>query len=233
MCGRFVLVAPGRMIAERFQLGKQPELQPRYNIAPSQTIAAIRLDPDSGDRRLSLLRWGLIPFWAKDIKIGYKMINARGETVPSKPAFRAAFKQRRCLIPASGFYEWKREKRKKQPFYFQVKDGPVFAFAGLWEHWESPEGEAVESCTIITTEANSLLEPVHDRMPVILRERDYELWLDPATKTSATLTSFLRPFPAEEMTAHPVSTLVNSPTNDVAECITPIDTSDTISLFNE
>lgn len=223
MCGRFVLTAPGRLVAEHFQLGVQPELEPRYNIAPSQGIAVVRLDPESGDRMLSVLRWGLIPFWAKDMKIGYKMINARAETVASKPAFRAAFKQRRCLIPGSGFFEWKREKRKKQPYYFQMKQAEVFAFAGLWERWKSPEGETIESCTIITTEANALLEPIHDRMPVILRETDYEPWLDIRIKGPEELQKLLRPLPAEEMKGHPVSAAVNSPSNDVSECIEPID----------
>ncbi len=222
MCGRFVLVAPGRLVTEHFQVGDQPDLEPRYNIAPSQGIAAVRFDPESGDRRLAVLKWGLIPSWAKDKKIGYKMINARGETVADKPAFRAAFRHRRCLIPASGFYEWKREKRNKQPYYFQMKHGRLFAFAGLWESWKSPEEEIIESCTIITTEANALLESIHDRMPVIIHEADYEQWLNIRNQDKGELRQFLRPFPAEEMQTHPVTAAVNSPSNDCAECIKPM-----------
>lgn len=226
MCGRFVLTAPGRLVAEHFQLGHQPQLEPRYNIAPSQGIAVVRTSPESDQRELTILRWGLIPFWARDTKIGYKMINARGESVATKPAFRAAFKQRRCLIPASGFYEWKREKRRKQPYYFQIKAGEIFAFAGLWERWKDPAGNSIESCTIITTEANALLAPIHDRMPVILDRHDYDQWLDIRTGAPDQLQKLCRPFPAEEMKSHPVSTAVNSPSHDAPECIEMVSTAE-------
>ena len=170
MCGRFVLMTPGRSLAKRFGLEEVPDLEPRYNIAPTQMVAMIRLDRDTLQRRLVLVKWGLIPFWAKDSSIGNRLINARAESAAEKPAFRSAFKSRRCLVPADGYYEWKKRKGgQKQPYLARNADGSPFAFAGLWERWQAPEDEIIESCTILTTDANDLTQPIHDRMPVILK----------------------------------------------------------------
>lgn len=204
-------------LQEVFDLFREPEFSPRYNIAPTQSVAVIRRT-DAGNE-LSMLRWGLIPSWAKDVKIGASLINARGETVATKPAFRSAFKRRRCLIPADGFYEWKQTGTKtKQPYYISLKQELPFAFAGLWESWTSPEGGTIESCTIITTEANDALKELHDRMPVILNAADRAAWLDPDIPSDA-LTSVLAPYPATEMQTYPVGTLVNKAANDVPECL--------------
>ncbi|CAN1212554.1 Abasic site processing protein [Tumidithrix helvetica PCC 7403] len=220
MCGRFTQFHSAEAIAEAFEVDVE-DLPPRYNIAPSQPIAAIvqRLDEP---RKLLWLRWGLIPSWAKDPAIGYKLINARSETAFEKPSFRYAFKHRRCLIPTDGFYEWQRlEGSKKQPFFIGLKDSSPFAFAGLWERWESKEGDIVETCTILTTEANDLVSPIHDRMPVILHPKDYDLWLDPKFTRSDRLQALLVPYPSEFMVSHPVGTKVNSPKNDSPECLQP------------
>lgn len=215
MCGRFTLSQPAEAIASTFQ-STIPELAPRYNIAPTQPVPTII---SAGDRRqFQMLRWGLIPSWAKDPAIGAKLINARAETVAEKPSFRSAFRHRRCLIIADGFYEWQRQEGKKQPFYFRTSNGQPFAFAGLWEHWQNPDGEAIDSCTIITTEANEILQPIHDRMPVILNSKDYDLWLD-TSQTTSQLIQLLQPFPSTEMTSYPVSTKVNKPTNNTPELI--------------
>ena len=222
MCGRFTLHSPQDRIAALFELAPAPELHPRYNIAPSQPVAAIRIAPGQDRRVLDLLRWGLIPFWAKDPKTGYKMINARAETVASKPAFRDAFRRRRCLIPADGFYEWKAIEGGKQPYYIRLKGGGPFALAGLWEHWDGAGGEVIESCTIIVTEANELMSTIHDRMPVILAPQDYDLWLDPAVQARETVSGLLRPFPADAMEAYRVGLGVNSPRNDEARLIEPV-----------
>lgn len=202
MCGRFVLMTPGKSLAERFGLEEIPDLQPHYNIAPTQMVVVIRLDRDTLQRRLVQMKWGLIPFWAKDASIGNRLINARGESAAEKPAFRAAFKTRRCLVPTDGFYEWKKQEgTRKQPYLVRNADGSPFAFAGLWERWTGPEGEIIESCTILTTDANDLTRPIHDRMPVILHPKDYDLWLDPEVKDPALLKPLLRPYPSEEMVA--------------------------------
>jgi putative SOS response-associated peptidase YedK len=233
MCGRFTLFHSAEAIAEAFQVDTTdlPPLPPRYNIAPSQPVAAIVQIPDEPKRKLHWLRWGLIPSWAKDPAIGYKLINARAETAFEKPSFRSAFKHRRCLIPSDGFYEWQRiegSKSKKQPYYFSLKDNDPFALAGLWERWESQEGDIVETCTILTTDANDLVSPIHDRMPVILNPQDYDLWLTPNfTSTDSLrdaycrLQAMLKPYPSEAMKAHPVSSIVNSPKNDSPECNRP------------
>jgi putative SOS response-associated peptidase YedK len=215
MCGRFVLMAAGKLLAEHFQLNHEPSIEPRHNIAPSQLVAVVRLEPGSTIRELQMLRWGLIPFWAKDQSIGYKMINARAETVGKKPAFREAFKRRRCLIPADGFYEWKRIEKRKQPYLVQMANGALFAFAGLWDRWTGPESETIESCTILTTDANELVSRLHDRMPVILSPGDYERWLDPNVKNLDGLMQLLSPFPADFMTAYPVSPELNKPASSV------------------
>jgi putative SOS response-associated peptidase YedK len=193
-------------------------LTAHYNIAPTQFVPVVR--HLEAERFLSAMKWGLIPSWAKDDKIGGKMINARAETVAEKPAFRSAFKSRRCIIPTSGFYEWKKLERGKQPFYFYLKDKPVFGFAGLWEEWrDTKSGEVLESCTIITTEANEVLLPVHDRMPVILKTEDYEQGLDSKETDKERLQMLLAPYPANEMSSHPVNHSVNSPAIDSPELI--------------
>lgn len=221
MCGRFTLRTPPARLAEFFSLFREPDVPPRYNIAPSQPVAAIRFDENRTPREWVTLRWGLIPSWAKDAKIGYRLINARAETVAEKPAFRAAFKRRRCLIPADGFYEWKQlDAKKKQPYYITRPDGGPFAFAGLWEHWTPPDGSEVESCTIVTTEANEQMEELHDRMPVILDPDNYDRWLNPGVEDRDELVPLLRP-DAGALRLTPVSTLVNSPRNESAQCIAP------------
>ena len=186
-------------------------MEARYNIAPTQDILSIRRTEDN--REAVFLKWGLVPSWAKDVSIGAKLINARSETLTEKPSFREAFKKRRCIIPADGFYEWQRTDGKKQPFFFQVRDESPFGFAGLWERWQGVGGEAIESCTILTTEANEVLRPVHDRMPVILHPNDYELWLDEDMRKRELIKDLLRPYPSSEMISHPVSTAINSPHN--------------------
>ena len=222
MCGRFTQTATPEVIAEQFHLDDLPLLTPRYNIAPSQQVAAIRLNLDASKRECVVLRWGLIPSWAKDPKIGNQCINAKAETVAEKPAFRAAFKKRRCLVIADGFYEWQLQGKQKQPMWIGLRDRRPFAFAGLWEHWSPTDGEPIESCTIITTQPNALMASIHNRMPVILDAKDYAAWLDPAFQHVDTLNTLLRPFPSEHMTAVPVSTLVNNPRHDAPQCLEPV-----------
>jgi putative SOS response-associated peptidase YedK len=221
MCGRFALTASPEEIAQQLALSSAPPLAPRYNIAPSQPVLAVRENRDSHQRELVFLHWGLIPSWAKDPSIGYKMINARSETAAEKPSFRNALKYRRCLVPISGFYEWQKVGKGKQPHYIHRADEQLLAVAGLWEHWQSADGSEIESCTLLTTTPNELMRPLHDRMPVILHPDDYDLWLDPQTVKTEPLLPLLRPFPAEYMTAYPVSTLVNSPINESPNCILP------------
>lgn len=219
MCGRFTLSQSAEAIASVFQLNQVPTLEPRYNIAPTQLVSTVLQTPAQEERQFQMLRWGLIPAWAKDTTIGAKLINARAETVAEKPAFRSAFRHRRCLVVADGFYEWRRQDGKKQPFYFRMQNGQPFAFAGLWERWQNTDGEAIASCTILTTEANELLQSIHDRMPVILNPKDYDLWLDPAVQKSGHLQQLLQPYSAAAMISYPVSTKVNKPTNDTPELI--------------
>ena len=220
MCGRFALVTEKKILEMLYQLEIRDDFIPRYNIAPSQSISALRLSPEHGKRELTDLKWGLVPFWAKDASIGSRMINARSETAAEKPSFRDAFKKRRLLIPASGFFEWKKEGGAKQPYYIYQKNGQPFSLAGLWERWEKGE-EPLESCTILTTGPNTLIASLHDRMPVIISPRDFEKWLDPQTG-SAELLHLLKSYPPEEMAAHPVSPAVNKPTNNSPELIEPI-----------
>jgi putative SOS response-associated peptidase YedK len=219
LCGRFTLTEGIHELQSQFNFSFAEDMEPRYNIAPSQDILAVAAG--KGGRAGAKLRWGLIPFWAKDPKIGYKMINARSEGIESKPSFRHAFRQRRCLILADGFYEWKKTKGGKQPYRFVLKEDKPFAFAGLWETWKGPAA-SIASCTIITTEPNSVTEKVHDRMPVILKSSDYDMWLNPNENDPGKLKELLVPYPAEEMEAYPVSTLVNSPKNELAELISPL-----------
>ena len=222
MCGRFTQTASPEAIAQQFQLQESPLFKIRYNIAPSQSVSAIRMIPDTSSRACVMLRWGLIPSWAKDVKIGAQCINAKAETVAVKPAFRAAFKKRRCLVLADGFYEWQVQGTRKQPMWIGLKTKRPFAFAGLWEHWQPKDGSPLETCTIITTEANEFMQPIHARMPVILPSSSYEQWLDLEFCDADVLNSFLRPYPSEDFTAYPVSTLVNNPRNDVRQCLEPL-----------
>lgn len=219
MCGRFTLAVPGEQVAAQFQLSTTPELTARYNIAPTQQIAAVRAG-DAG-RELALFRWGLVPSWAKDPSVGARMINARSETVAEKPSFRTALRQRRCLIPADGFYEWQAAAGGKQPFHIRLADGGLFAMAGLYEHWKTPEGGWLHSCTILTTEANELMRPLHDRMPVILAPEQYDLWLDPGLRDAGPLQALIAPYPAEQMVAGPVSKAVNRAGNEGPELLAP------------
>jgi putative SOS response-associated peptidase YedK len=219
MCGRYTLTTPYQMLKELFELGDIPaEVGPRFNIAPTQQVAAI---PNEPARRLALFRWGLVPFWAKDPKIGSQMINARAETVAEKPAFRNALRKRRCLILADGFYEWRKEGARKTPTYIRLSSHRPFAFAGLWESWKAPDGSSLLSCAIITTSANELMKPIHDRMPVILPPERQSVWLDPAEQDASLLTSLLAPFDSSRMEAYPVSTRVNSPANDAPDLLVP------------
>jgi len=223
MCGRFTLNTSAQIIAEFFKLSEVPDMKPRYNIAPTQSVATVTVSPQQMQRQFQFMRWGLIPSWAKDLKIGSKMINARSETVAEKPAFRSAIKHRRCLIVADGFYEWLPLLKHKQPYYFQAAEGEPFAFAGLWESWKSPEAEKIVSCSIITTAANETVQPVHDRMPVILPECAWEKWLDPAVNSAQEVLPLLKPYAATAMTAKAVSAIVNNPTRDSPECIQAIE----------
>ncbi len=222
MCGRFSLGVDATTLASQFNLFEAPTWTPRYNVAATQEVLVVVRDPATDHRQARRHRWGLIPSWAKDPAIGNQLINAQAETAATKPAFRAAFRKRRCLILADGFYEWKKEGRHKQPFHIRLDDGRSFAFAGLWEHWAGGEGPAIDSCTILTTTPNDLLRPLHHRMAVILAPEDYDLWLDPAMQEVERPQPLLRPYPGEGMTAYPVSTRVNNPANDHPECVTPI-----------
>ncbi len=218
MCGRFTLRKPSREVAEAFRLFEDVPLKPRFNIAPTQKVAAVRVDPQKMRREMPLLKWGLIPFWADDPAIGDRLINARSETAASKPSFRAAFRYRRCLIPVDGFFEWQKAGKHKQPYLIGLGRGVLFAFAGLWEDWER-NGEVIQSCTILTTEANNLMRPIHERMPVILHPKDYELWLDPGIQDGSKVQHLLRPYPDAEMFTYPVSTWVNDPRHEDEGCV--------------
>ncbi len=218
MCGRFTLVSPYIAIAERFHVAEPANLRSRYNIAPGQEILCVLGD---GKNRLEFLRWGLVPFWAKDPAIGNRLINARAETLAEKPSFRQAFARRRCLVVADGFYEWRSAGKRKVPVYVFLKSRTPFGFAGLYETWKAPDGTQIRTCTIITTEANDLLRPIHDRMPVILPERVEGDWLDPAETRLERLQSLLRPFPPDEMDAYEVTPVVNNAAHDTPDCILP------------
>ncbi|MFH1574977.1 MAG: SOS response-associated peptidase [Acidobacteriota bacterium] len=223
MCGRFSLVRDGTRLLASFPGFTFPDNPPqRYNIAPSLQVLAV---PNDGSRAARAFEWGLIPFWAKDPKIGSRMINARCETLAEKPSFREAYKHRRCLIPADGFYEWRKENSggRKTPMYVRLRSGLAFAFAGLWEFWRAPDGTSRQTCAIITSQPNALMAGIHDRMPVILSVEAYDAWLDPAPRSPGGPDPILVPFPAERMEAHPVSDHVNNPRNDSPECIRPAD----------
>jgi putative SOS response-associated peptidase YedK len=215
MCGRFVLKAPFSELVRLYNITNNVNLEPRYNIPPTEDIAVVRPDPGGGSRRLDMLRWGLVPYWAKDIKIGFSLINAKAETVVEKSAFRDAFKERCCIIPADGFYEWKKlEAKTKQPYAIMMKDRGLFAFAGLWERWKDrSSGQTIQSCTIITTTPNEVCAPIHDRMPAILDPKDYARWLDEEPTEPPHLMMMLKPYPAAAMEAYPVSSRVGSVKN--------------------
>jgi len=221
MCGRFSQTFTWDDLLEFFHLVGSPlPIAPRYNVAPSQEVAAVRVA--EGERRLVLLRWGLVPFWSRDPRIGYRMINARAETVHQAPAFRAAFRGRRCLIPAGGFYEWDKKGESRQPFYIRRADGQPLALAGLWERWEQKEGaEIIESCTILTTVAEGEVAKLHERMPVILEPEDFGLWLDPDEHGVERLRDLLQPAAPGVLNIFPVSTFVNKATNEGEKCIEP------------
>jgi putative SOS response-associated peptidase YedK len=217
MCGRYSFV-PNQNFAERFEVeNQQLDLQTRYNVAPTQVMPVITRNSPN---RVEEMRWGLVPFWAKDASIGNRMINARAETIAEKPAFRRALAARRCLVPASGFYEWQRSPEGKVPHYIFLPDADTFAFAGLYEIWKDDAGNVLKTYTIITTTPNELMAPIHNRMPVILRREDEALWLDKAAEVPDLL-ALLQPYPAEQMDAYPVSRAVNSPTNDDEALIEP------------
>jgi len=229
MCGRYTLTADGKAIQLAFDLDSiSDQLQPRYNIAPSQAVPIIT---NENANKLTYVKWGLVPSWAKDPSIGYKMINARSETASEKPSFRSAFKRRRCLIPADGFFEWTKQGKKKVPMYIHLEDNALFAFAGLWEAWQSPDGSELQTCTILTTEPNELIKPLHHRMAVILEKDDYETWLTPGEVPADVLTPLLKPYSEDQMRVYEVSTLVNSPKNDEPSIIEPFDSPRQQSLF--
>jgi putative SOS response-associated peptidase YedK len=224
MCGRYRLSRRKQVVEEYFDcVSDAPDWAPRYNIAPTQPIPVIRQNPKEPVRKLSLMRWGLIPSWAKDSSAAASMINARSETASTKSAFRDALKSRRCLIPADGFYEWARTGKAKQPYCFEVNDGGLFAFAGLWDRWKDPSGSWVKTCSILTTTPNAVTAPVHDRMPVVLHPDGYDLWLDPGMQNVAAASDLLKPYDARVMRCYPVSTRINSVANDDAECSKPVD----------
>jgi putative SOS response-associated peptidase YedK len=221
VCGRFTLTVSARVLAELFDVDDIPDLDPRYNIAPTQSVLAARHHDELG-REVLKLRWGLIPPWADDFRIGNRMINARGETVAEKRSFQKAFRRRRCLIAADGFYEWRKIDGRKQPYLIRFSDRRPFAFGGLWERWHDPDGFPVDSCTIITTTPNQVAGQVHDRMPLILRPDLFDEWLEPEPLSTDRRLALVAPCSAEGMEAFPVGTRVNSPANDDADCIAPI-----------
>ena len=228
MCGRTNLTATPEELAEAFALDELPTLEPRYNIAPSQPMPVVRMDGSRRRRRLALLRWGLVPRWAADPGVAGRMINVRAETARTRAAFKDPFRERRGLVPATGFYEWRRAERGRQPYLLRRRDGRPMGLAAVWDRWEPPPREnegrdALESCAILTTPANELVARLHDRMPLVLDPGDYELWLDPAVTDPRRLEPLLRPYPAEEMVAIPVSPRVNSPNNDDPGCLEPVD----------
>jgi len=244
MCGRFTLNSNPASVAELFLPinGSQNrfDFDASYNIAPTQDVLVARIkknkEPDSDSpAQLDRLRWGLVPFWAKDLKIGARMINARSETVAEKPAFRSAFKKRRCLVVADGFFEWKKTTNGKQPFFITIDGGRPFCFAGLWESWrpqashsdtdktKDASANPIETCTVITTDANRFMQPIHDRMPVILDQDKFEVWLDPDFQSASSLKAMMKQIDSERMTAVPVSTFVNKPTNNSPQCVEPIE----------
>jgi putative SOS response-associated peptidase YedK len=219
MCGRYRLSRRKQLIEEHFDsVSGEEDWTPRYNIAPTQPVPIIRQNPKEPIREVSLVRWGLIPSWSKDSSSAAKMINARSETAATLPAFRDAMKSRRCLVPADGFYEWQKKGENKQPYCFEIGDGNLFAFAGIWDRWKKPTGETLETCSILTTTANALTSSVHDRMPVILDPDGYDLWLDPGMRNASVASELLKPYDARQMRCYPVTSRINHVANDDAEC---------------
>lgn len=219
MCGRYTLASSGEELQEEFDLESVPELPSRYNIAPSQDVPVIT---NRHPREIELFRWGLVPYWAKDVSIGYKMINARAESLGDKPAFKGAFARRRCLVVADGFYEWKKLARGKQPWHMRLPSKRPFAFAGLWEYWKSPEGEPLTSCTVVTRPATGAAASIHDRMPLVLPPKARSRWLSPESEDPAALTDFLRHLPPPNLEIHPVSRRVNSPEHEGPDLVEPV-----------
>jgi len=219
MCGRYKLSRRKQVVEEYFDAtSDEPDWNPRYNVAPTQSVPVIRQHPKEPIRELSLMRWGLIPSWSRDSSGAARMINARAETAATKPAFRDALKSRRCLIPADGFYEWMRMEKTKQPYCFEINNGELFALAGLWDRWKDPSGNWTKTCSILTTTPNAATSAAHDRMPVILSSDDYDLWLDPGMNDVAAASELLKPYDARLMRCYPVSTRINSGANDNEEC---------------
>jgi putative SOS response-associated peptidase YedK len=220
MCGRYAVTSAPEAIRALFRYGERPNFPPRFNIAPTQPIAIVRLA--EGKMQFALVRWGLLPSWVKDPKAFKLLINARGESVADKPAFRAAMRRRRCLIPADGFYEWRATGMAKQPYYIRRKDGAPFAFAGLWETWTGPNGEELETAAIVTTQANCTLTPIYERMPVIVPEQAFDLWLDVATVDAEAVAALIAPAPYDQLEVFAVSTAVNRVANDNAALVEPV-----------
>jgi putative SOS response-associated peptidase YedK len=223
MCGRYRLSRRKQVVEEYFDSAGEDDWAPRYNVAPTQPVPIIRQHPTEPRRELSLVRWGLIPSWAKDASGAARMINARSETAATTSAFRDALTNRRCLIPADGFYEWKKSGKLKQPYCFEVNDGKVFAFAGLWDRWKDPSGQWIKTCSILTTTPNAVTSAVHDRMPVILHPDCYDLWLDPGLHDVRVVSEMLKPYDAQVMRCYPVSSRVNRVANDDEGCSTPVE----------
>jgi len=223
MCGRFVLTTPAQVIAEAFGVDAPADVAPRYNVAPGQRVAVVREAGPAGGRRLDWLRWGLVPSWSREMPRAVALINARADTAAVKPSFRTAFRQRRCLVPASGFYEWQAPAGggRKQPWLFTLHDATPFAIAGLWEPWRPSEGPVLESCTLLTGVPNELVAPIHDRMPIILPPDLWDEWLDGGLRDVERLQSLLGTFPAAAMSARPVDTWVNDARHDDPRCIAP------------
>ena len=227
MCGRYRLSRRKQIIEEHFDTADwQDDWSPRYNIAPTQPVPVIRQHPKEPVQQVSLMKWGLVPNWARDGSIAGSTINARSETAATKPAFRDPLKFRRCLIPADGFYEWKRTAAGKQPFCFEVNEGELFAFAGLWDGWKNAEAQWVKSCSILTTTPNAVTSAVHDRMPVILRKDDYDVWLDPGMQNVTAISDLLKPYGARLLRCYAVSARVNQVVNDDEQCSRPVDVAD-------
>lgn len=221
MCGRFANAVPPQILMEFFSLPEVPAIPQHWNISPSQTVPVIKTTTE-GIRKLTMARWGLIPHWAKDQAIGHRLINARSETVHEKPAFRKAIRSHRCLVPASGFYEWAKTTKEKVPYYFSMKEGTPMALAGIWDFWDAPDGVVLETFSILTTGANSMLESIHDRMPVICQPADFSLWLDQTVIDPEKLQPLFQPCPSEILQFWQVSTIVNNPRHDTEECILPV-----------
>ena len=223
MCGRYRLSRRKQIVEEYFETAPWDEdWDPRFNIAPTQHVPVVRQYPKEPIRHISMVKWGLIPAWAKDPSIASGTINAKSETAATKPAFRDPLKFRRCLIPADGFYEWKKAGGAKQPFCFEVNDGELFAFAGLWDGWKNPDGQWIRSCSILTTTPNAVTSPIHDRMPVILDPGSYDLWLDPGMNDVPAVSELLKPYDAKSMRCYPVSSRLNQVSSDDEECCRPM-----------